>query len=66
MSELGFIQETLQRAAHRRRLARALRGLWTGLLIGGCIWLVAFAIYKVGFLPAWLLRRPDIWMAALL
>ena len=66
MSELGFIQETLQRAAYRRRLARALRGLWTGLLIGGCIWLVAFAIFKVGFLPAWLLRRPDIWMTWLM
>jgi hypothetical protein len=35
MSELQVIEQTLVRAARRRRTARAHRGLWLGLLAGG-------------------------------
>jgi len=52
MSELQIIESTLSRAARRRRLARALRGLWVGLLIGGSVWLLAFGLFKVLPLPA--------------
>ena len=51
MSELQFIEQTLQQAARRRRAERAFRGLCQGLLIGACIWLVALAIYKVRPIP---------------
>jgi hypothetical protein len=51
MSELHFIRETLERAARRRRLACALRGLWIGLLVGACIWLVTVGIYKLRPVP---------------
>src|SRR5437867_1282152 len=47
MSELQIIETTLTRAARRRRLARALRGLWIGLLAGSLIWLVAFGVFKL-------------------
>lgn len=35
MSELQIIEQTLVRAARRRRTAQAHRGLWLGLLVGG-------------------------------
>lgn len=47
MSELQIIESTLARAARRRRLARALRGLWTGLLGGGLFWLAVYGLYKL-------------------
>ena len=47
MSELQIIQVTLENAARRRRWARALRGMWTGLFIGSIIWLVALATFKL-------------------
>ena len=53
MSELHFIEHTLKRAASRRRLDRALRGLWRGLLVGGIVWLVVLGAYKISPLPLW-------------
>src|SRR5712675_1537334 len=53
MSELHFIEQTLERTARRRRLDRALRGLWRGLLSGGVLWLVVLGIYKLFPLPVW-------------
>lgn len=47
MSELQIIQVTLETAARRRRWARALRGMWTGLFIGSIIWLVALTLFKL-------------------
>jgi hypothetical protein len=47
MSELQIIQETLERATRRRRLARGLRGLFVGLLVGASLWLLAVAIFKL-------------------
>jgi len=52
MSELQIIENALGKASRRRRLARALRGLWMGLLIGGSVWLLAFGLYKVLPVPA--------------
>jgi tetratricopeptide (TPR) repeat protein len=49
MSEVALLQETLRRAAARRRLESALRGLWLGLFAGSAAWLVALGCYK--FLP---------------
>ncbi len=51
MSELHTIESALQRAAQRRRLDRALRGAWKGLLIASLIWLVALIVYKVAPIP---------------
>jgi hypothetical protein len=51
MSELQIIETTLQRAARRRRLARALRGLWRGLLAGSLLWLVALGVFKLAPIP---------------
>lgn len=51
MSELQLIETTLQRAARRRRLACALRGLWRGLLAGSLLWLVALGVYKLSPIP---------------
>src|SRR2546422_7862544 len=53
MSELELIETALKRAARRRRLARAWRGLWQGLLAGGIVWLLAFSLYKVLPIPTW-------------
>lgn len=56
MSELQIIQGTLERAAGRRRWARALRGLWSGLFVGSILWLLALACFKLAPLqPAFLL-----------
>jgi len=56
MSELQIIQETLERAARRRRWARALRGLWSGLFVGSILWLLALACFKLAPLsPGFLL-----------
>src|SRR5579862_5612818 len=55
MSDLQIIEDTLQRAARRRRWERAFRGLWQGLLVGAAIWLAALAAYKVFPIPLWVL-----------
>ena len=51
MSELQVIEATLERAARRRRWARALHGLWLGLLVGGAVWLAALCVYKLRPIP---------------
>lgn len=51
MSELHTIESALQRASQRRRLDRALRGAWKGLLIASIVWLVALVVYKVAPVP---------------
>src|SRR5262245_29645035 len=56
MSELQSIESALKRAARRRRLERIWRGFWQGLLAGGLVWLLVFAVYKIRPLPeAWLI-----------
>src|SRR5262245_7271996 len=53
MSDLQIIESAVHRAARRRRSARALRGLWQGLLIGAVISLLVLGIYHVVPLPPW-------------
>jgi hypothetical protein len=53
MSELQIIQSALERAARRRRWARALRGLWQGLLAGAIVALLAIGAYHLYPLPLW-------------
>ncbi len=55
MSELETIQTLLERAASRRRLAGALRGLWLGLLIGAMLSLLLLGAYHLFPLPLWCL-----------
>jgi len=55
MSELHTIETALQQAAQRRRLDRALRGAWKGLLIASVVWLVALIVYKIAPIPAFTL-----------
>lgn len=47
MSELEVINQVLERTARRRRLDRALTGLWRGGFAGTTIWLLTLLIYKV-------------------
>src|SRR3954470_634794 len=51
MSEIQVIRAALERAAKRRRIAQALRGLWYGLLSGGVIALLVSGIYHVRAIP---------------
>jgi hypothetical protein len=51
VSEFQIIQETLERAARRRRWERALRMQWRGLLLGALVWLVALTVFKLAPLP---------------
>jgi uncharacterized protein with von Willebrand factor type A (vWA) domain len=53
MSELQVIQVALQQAARRRRWARALRGLWVGLLVGAVLLLVVVGLWHLLPLPNW-------------
>lgn len=63
MSELAVIRETLRRAARRRRLDRALRGLWIGLFAGCAAWLLVIALHRIAPLPDAL---PELgWLAVL-
>ena len=55
MSELQIIESALQRAARRRRWARAMRGLWQGLLVGAGVSLLLIGIYHLLPLPLWTL-----------
>jgi len=51
MSEIQLVTASLERAARRLRLRRALRGLWLGLLIGASLWLTALAVFKLFPVP---------------
>src|SRR6266404_959376 len=51
MSELQVIQSALERAARRRRSARALRGMWRGLLAGAILSLLLIGAYHLLPLP---------------
>jgi len=51
MSEIELIQQTLARAARRRRLQRALRGFWVGLFSGASLWLLVLGLYKLLPIP---------------
>jgi hypothetical protein len=53
MSELQAIQKALAQAARRRRWARALRGLWLGLVVGALLSLLMAAAYHLLPLPLW-------------
>ena len=53
MSELQVIEAALQQAARRRRWARALRGLWRGLLVGAVLSLVVIGVWHLLPLPFW-------------
>jgi uncharacterized protein with von Willebrand factor type A (vWA) domain len=53
MSELQIIEAALQQASRRRRWARALRGLWRGLLVGAVLLLVAIGVWHLLPVPAW-------------
>jgi uncharacterized protein YoxC len=53
MSELQIIESALSGAARRRRWARALRGLWIGLLVGAVVSLLLDGAYHVLPLPFW-------------
>ncbi len=55
MSELQIIESALQQAARRRRWARALRGLWYGLLVGSIFSLLAVGAWHLLPLPLWTL-----------
>jgi hypothetical protein len=46
-----MVTTSLERAAQRLRLSRALRGLWLGLLAGAGLWLLAFAVFKLAPIP---------------
>lgn len=51
MSEIQMVTSSLERAAQRLRLSRALRGLWLGLLVGAGLWLLAFITFKLAPIP---------------
>jgi hypothetical protein len=55
MSELQIIEAALQVAARRRRWARALRGLWWGLLVGAISSLLMIGVWHLLPLPLWTL-----------
>ena len=55
MSELQIIESALREASRRRRWARALRGLWYGLLVGATLSLVLIGMWHLLPLPLWTL-----------
>ena len=55
MSELQIIESALEQAARRRRWARALRGLWQGLLAGAVLSLLLIGAWHLLPLPLWTL-----------
>jgi uncharacterized protein with von Willebrand factor type A (vWA) domain len=55
MSELQAIESALGKAATRRRWARALRGLWYGLLLGAVLSLLLLGAWHLWPLPLWAL-----------
>ncbi len=55
MSDLQIIESALQQAARRRRWARALRGMWQGLLVGAVLSLLLLGTWHLRELPLWTL-----------
>jgi predicted nucleic acid-binding Zn-ribbon protein len=55
MSELQIIESALQETSRRRRWARALRGLWWGLLVGAVLALLVIGVWHLLPLPFWTL-----------
>jgi predicted nucleic acid-binding Zn-ribbon protein len=55
MSELQIIESALQGTSRRRRWARALRGLWWGLLVGAVLALLVIGVWHLLPLPFWTL-----------
>jgi len=53
MSELQIIESALELAGRRRRWARALRGLWRGLLVGAVLSFLLIGVYHLTDLPLW-------------
>jgi hypothetical protein len=53
MSEIDSLKLALERTTTRARWIRAWQGLWHGLLLGGALYLVALAVYKLAPVP-WL------------
>jgi predicted nucleic acid-binding Zn-ribbon protein len=60
MSEFEVIQSAIESAARRRRRARALDGIWVGLLVGAAVSFLMAGLYHVLPLPLWVA-----WSAAL-
>jgi hypothetical protein len=55
MSELQAIETALGKAAIRRRWARALRGLWYGVLVGAVLSVLLIGAWHLWPLPLWTL-----------
>ncbi len=55
MSELEMIESALGRAGRRQRWARAMHGLWKGLLIGAVLSFLFAGAYHLWPLPLWTL-----------
>ncbi len=53
MSQLQVIETALKGAARRQRTARALQGLFYGLLVGATLALIVSGVYHVRPLPMW-------------
>jgi hypothetical protein len=53
MSEIQIIHSALESAARRRRWARAMRGMWRGLLVGAGLSLLLSGVYHLAPLPLW-------------
>ena len=64
MSELRVIESLLERTARRRRLERALGGVWLGLLAGSSVWLAVLALQKLVPLPNALLAAAGLSLPA--
>jgi hypothetical protein len=56
MSDLQVIERTLSVAARRRRMERAARGLWLGMLIGAIVVFATLAAYKLLPIPVTSIR----------
>jgi hypothetical protein len=55
MSEIQVIESALEQAARRRRWARALRGMWYGLLVGSVVALLLIGVWHLLPIPFWAL-----------
>ena len=51
MSEKQVIDAKIQAAASRRKIQLGWRGMWRGLLIGVCLWLVTLVMFKLAPIP---------------
>ena len=52
MSKIEVIQGVLEKTARRRRWQGAWKGFWQGLLVGGCLWAAALALFKLFPIPS--------------